>query len=448
MALVGERVSLDLEDLASDGRGIGRLEGQVVFVAGGLPGDRVRARIVARSRRHLVAELLAVETASIDRRRPPCILADHCGGCTLQPLEDTAQQAWKQKQVEENLRRIAGLEPGVSPLLASASGLGYRNRAVIPLERDPDGRLRAGYYRRGSHQIVNMNRCPVLDPRIDDLILALKEDLEAGPWPVDRHGHGGGLRHLALRVGSRSGERLITLVSSSADLEGLEPLAEHWMARWPDLVGVALNLQPLANNLLMGPETRVLAGRGWIREQFAGLELRIAADTFFQVHTEQAERVVPLLLAFLGGVPGRLVDAFCGIGTYSLPLAAAGWQVHGLEQHGGAVELARFNAAANGLSERTCFEIAEVGALLAERLPGVQALFVDPPRKGLEPAALAAVLADPPPRLAYLSCDPATLARDLGQLTREGGYRLVGVHPIDFFPNTSHVETLACLERP
>jgi 23S rRNA (uracil1939-C5)-methyltransferase len=448
MALVGERVSLDLVDLASDGRGVGRLEGQVVFVAGGLPGDRVRARIVARSRRHLVAELLAVETASIDRRRPPCILADHCGGCSLQPLEDTAQQAWKQKQVEENLRRIAGLEPDVSPLLASASGLGYRNRAVIPLERDPDGRLRAGYYRRGSHQIVNMNRCPVLDPRIDELILPLKEDLEAAPWPVDRHGHGGGLRHLALRVGSRSGERLITLVSSSADLEGLEPLVEAWMARWPDLVGVALNLQPLANNLLMGSETRVLAGRGWIREQFAGLELRIAADTFFQVHTEQAERVVPLLLAFLAGVPGRLVDAFCGIGTYSLPLAAAGWQVHGLEQHGGAVELARFNAAANGLSERTCFEVAEVGALLAERLPGVQALFVDPPRKGLEPAALAAVLADPPPRLAYLSCDPATLARDLGQLTGEGGYRLVGVHPIDFFPNTSHVETLACLERP
>ncbi|MFN5697279.1 MAG: class I SAM-dependent RNA methyltransferase, partial [Cyanobacteriota bacterium] len=185
MALVGERVSLDLVDLASDGRGVGRLEGQVVFVAGGLPGDRVRARIVARSRRHLVAELLAVETASIDRRRPPCILADHCGGCRLQPLEDPAQQAWKQKQVEENLRRIAGLEPDVSPLLASASGLGYRNRAVIPLERDPDGRLRAGYYRRGSHQIVNMNRCPVLDPRIDALIAPLKADLEATRWPVD-----------------------------------------------------------------------------------------------------------------------------------------------------------------------------------------------------------------------------------------------------------------------
>lgn len=170
MASVGDRLELEIIDLGHDGQGVGRHDGLVVFVSGALPGDTVQVRLQAVARRHLVGQLLRVLTPSGDRRRPPCILADNCGGCSLQPLADGAQAAWKQRSLEQTLQRIGGLSAPVRPLLVADPTLGYRNRALIPLERRADGRLRAGYYRRGSHQIVNMARCPVLDPRIDALI--------------------------------------------------------------------------------------------------------------------------------------------------------------------------------------------------------------------------------------------------------------------------------------
>jgi 23S rRNA (uracil1939-C5)-methyltransferase len=362
-------------------------------------------------------------------------------------MGDTAQQQWKQRSLSQVMQRIARIEGSVPPLKCGSPPLAYRNRAVIPLERTADGHLRAGYYRRGSHRIVNMSRCPVLDPRIDALIAPLKQDLERSDWAVDRHG-GGGLRHLALRIGSRSGEILITLVSADDALPDLEILAEHWLDRWPAVVGVSLNLQPQPTNVLMGPENRVIRGRGWLRESFAGLDFRIATDTFFQVNSAAAEQVVPLLLQGLVGTSGTVLDAFCGLGTFSLPLAAAGWRVHGIEQHAAAVELARHNAADNRLSDLASFEQADVGAVLAERLNQIEAtaLLLDPPRKGLERSCLEAIRTARPGRLLYLSCDPATLARDLQQLVGEGEYDVVSLQPFDFFPNTSHIETLAVLQ--
>ena len=448
-SLNGACLELSIEDLTREGHGVARHHGQVIFVPDALPGDRVRLRVVARKRHHWLGRLEAICTPSPQRRKPPCILADHCGGCSLQSYSDNAQQHWKRAHVEQCLQRLGGLVPTLRPLLTAAAALGYRNRAVIPLERLTDGRLRAGYYRRGSHQIVNMNHCPVLDPRLDALIAPLKADLEASGWPVDRHGRG--LRHLALRLGQRSGELLLTLIASEPHLPGLADLGRDWLRRWPELVGVCLNLQPQPNNLLFGPETRVIAGRGWLLERFADVELHIAADNFFQVNTAQAERVVALLQEALGPADGLLLDAYCGIGTFALPLAARGWSVLGLELQASAIALANRNAAHNGLQQRARFQAGAVGDHLSALLnadPPATAVLVDPPRKGLEPPALEALRRQPPPRLAYLSCDPGTLARDLGQLSgSEGPYRIDWLQPIDFFPNTSHVECLAALTR-
>ena len=214
------------------------------------------------------------------------------------------------------------------------------------------------------------------------------------------------------------------------------------------LVGVGLNLQPRASNVVLGPETRCIAGRSWLLERFGGIDLRIGADTFFQVNTPQAERLLPLLQSFFQPGPEvPLLDAYCGIGTFSLPLAAAGSPVLGLELHASSVAQARANAERNGL-EQVRFEEGDVAAVLAERLEGMAGLLVDPPRKGLTADALSAILIGRPPRLAYVSCNPATLARDLAVLcSPEGGYRLQRVQPLDFFPQTSHVEAVALLER-
>jgi 23S rRNA (uracil1939-C5)-methyltransferase len=449
---VGQQLEVPVSGLSHDGQAVVRRHGQVVFVPGGLPGEILRVRLRHRGRNRWNADLLAVLEASPERRRPPCILAERCGGCSLQHLEDAAQQRWKRQKLIDALQRIGRLEAGcaslVAPTLAAGDGFAYRNRAVLPLERSPDGVLKAGYYRPGSHRIVNLNHCPVLDSRIDALIAPLKADLEASGWPVDRHLQaGGGLRHLALRVGVHSGEALVTLVSSHRQLPGLESLAGRWMQRWPQVVGVCLNLQDQPTNTLLGPRTEVVAGRGWLRERFAGLDLQVGADTFFQVNTLQAETVLPLLLAALGEqAPATLVDAYCGIGTYGLPLAAAGWEVLGIERGAAAVALARRNASLNGLAQRCRFLEGPVATLLAEAAPRCQVLFLDPPRKGLDAAVLATILAAPPPTLLYLSCDPATLARDLGRLVApQGPYRLESAQPIDFFPQTSHVECLAVL---
>jgi len=223
------------------------------------------------------------------------------------------------------------------------------------------------------------------------------------------------------------------------------------MARWPELVGVTLNLQPEPSNRLFGERSLCLAGRPWLRERFAGLEIRLDAVSFFQVNSRLAEAVVPLLVEALAGSEGLVIDAYCGIGTFSLPLAERGWQVLGLEQQHAAVDLARGNAERLALSGRAAFLAGDVAALLPvqlrERQPG--ALLLDPPRKGLAPEVLAAISAQPPPRLLYLSCDPATLARDLARLCdqEQGAYGPEWVQPLDFFPNTSHIECLAVLRR-
>jgi 23S rRNA (uracil1939-C5)-methyltransferase len=450
---VGQLLDSTVRDLSHDGRGVVPIEGGVAFVTGALPGDRVRLRLEHRARRQWQARLEEVLEPSPQRCQPACLLADRCGGCTLQHLEQQGQQRWKRQKVVEALQRIAHIpqaEELVAPLLSAGDGLGYRNRATLPLERRDDGSLRAGYYRTGSHRLVNVNHCPVLDPRLDSLLNPLKHDLETSGWPVDRHLQAeGGLRHLGLRLGHHSGELLVTLVSSHPELPGLERWAERWLERWPDLVGVCLNLQDRATNVLFGPHTQVVAGRGWIEERFVGQSLTVGADTFFQVNTPMAERVVPLMLTALQGQdPGLVVDAYCGIGTFSLPLAAAGWQVLGIELASASVERARLNAERNHLGQQCRFEEGAVGPALAAHLGEAVALLVDPPRKGLDPTALAAILEAPPARLLYLSCDPATLARDLAALAgAEGPYRLNSVQPLDFFPQTSHVEVLVSLER-
>ncbi|WP_225875859.1 23S rRNA (uracil(1939)-C(5))-methyltransferase RlmD [Cyanobium sp. NS01] len=446
---VGQRVDLRVDGLTHDGQGVGRVDGMACFVPGALPGEMVAAQLVHRARRHWIAELVGVIEPAPERRQSPCILAQRCGGCSLQHLEDGAELAWKGSRVQQALERLGGLQSSVAPAVAAPASLGYRNRAIIPLERRDDGLVRAGYYRRGTHRIVNMNHCPVLDPRLDGLIAPLKADLSDAGWPVDRELEAdGGLRHLALRLGQHTGELLLTLVSSHAELDQLPRWADRWLKRWPELVGVTLNLQPLATNTLLGPCTELVAGRSWLVERFAGLELRIASDTFFQVNTPQAERVVPLLQnALASQLPGLLIDAYCGIGTFGLPLARCGWRVHGLERNPEAVRLAEHNAAANGLEAVASFEAGAVAELLPTWLERCQAVFLDPPRKGLEPAVLEALRHQPPASLLYLSCDPATLARDLALLLEGELFALDQLQPLDFFPQTSHVETLAVLRR-
>ena len=438
------------EDLDQQGRGLARWNGWVITVPELLPGEEARVQVQKRQRRMWLARRLETIARSPHARRPPCILARDCGGCSLQHLSIDAQNGWKQERLHHTLSRIGTLTPDVNALASPAEeSLGYRNRALIPIRRE-DHKLRLGYYRRGSHRIVNLNHCPVLDPRLDGLIAPIKRDLEATGWPMDADFRGRpGLRHLGLRIGVRTGEVLITLVSATEALPGAETLSKQWMERWPQLKGVTLNLQPKRSNTVLGERTLCLRGGDAIEERFCDLSLELGTTTFFQVNTPRAEQVVVMIRDWLtqSAANRRVIDAYCGIGTIALPLAAAGHRVTGLEINSASVRHAERNALRNGL-RNTHFLDGDVARHLCDLLPQHDALVVDPPRKGLDPAVLEMILTHPPRSLAYLSCDPATLARDLKQLVSgEGPYRIERVQPMDFFPQTSHLECLVLMSR-
>lgn len=449
----GQLVEIPIENLSDRGDGVGKFQGRVVFVPDTVPGDRVVVRLLRVKRDYAHGKVTELLEPSPHRIRPSCIVADKCGGCQWQHIDYPYQLQAKQDQVLQALIRIGGLEhPALTPTLGTAP-FGYRNKATYPLKRSATGQVQAGYYQKGSHLLVNLNQCPVQDSRMNPLLAEVKQDLQARGWSIyDEQKHQGRLRHLSLRIGRATGEMLLTLISTSPDLQGLPAQAEEWLSRYPGLVGVLMNVNSDRTNAIFGKETHGVAGRPYLQEKFAGLEWELLADTFFQVHPEAAA-------ALLGIIQDRLqltgtevlLDAYCGIGTFTLPLAGLVQQAIGLEIQSAAVHQAERNALLNHISNVT-FHQGKVEDLLPTLSQTPDIILLDPPRQGCDRQVLQTIIDSQrdrsanrqPARLVYISCKPATLARDLKILTA-GGYSLELVNPVDFFPQTSHVEAVAFL---
>ncbi|OLP16051.1 23S rRNA (uracil-5-)-methyltransferase RumA [Leptolyngbya sp. 'hensonii'] len=443
----GQRVEIDVTDLTDSGDGVGRVEQQVVFVPDTVPGDRVEVRLVRVKPQYAHGKVQQLLQASPHRIRPACIVADKCGGCQWQHIRYDYQLDAKRNLVVQALQRIGGLvEPPVEPTLRAGDALGYRNKATFPLSRSVQGQVQAGYYQKGSHHLINLNQCPIQDQRLNPLLAEVKQDIQQRGWAIysEQH-HRGRVRHLSLRVGRRTGELLLTLVVKDWSLVGAEEQAQAWLERYPGLVGVCLNWNGDRTNAIFGEETRCLAGRSYLAEEFAGLTFHIQPTTFFQVNTETAEALLQVIQAELQ-LQGQetLVDAYCGIGTLSLPLARQVQQVIGLEEQLNSVALARSNAALNQITNAE-FHLGPVEDLLPALGSTPDVVLLDPPRKGCDRTVLEALRSRPVSRLAYVSCNPATLARDLKILCEDGLYQLTKVQPADFFPQTAHVECAAFL---
>ncbi len=376
-------------------------------------------------------------------------MADKCGGCQWQHIAYEYQLEAKRNQVIQALERIGGFNcPPVAPVMAAPYSLGYRNKATYPLGMSATGQVQAGYYQKGSHQLINLNQCPVQDSRLNPLLAKVKQDIQQRGWQVyDERRHNGQVRHLALRIGRRTGEMLLTMVVKDWDLPGIEAQAQDWLNRYPQLVGVSVNRNSERTNAIFGRETRCIAGRAYLLEQFAGIEFQVRPDTFFQVYTESAEALLQVIMQQLNLQGDEvLVDAYCGIGTFSLPLAKMLGQAVGLEVQPEAVEQAQLNAQRNGITNVT-FQVGPVEKLLPQLKIAPDIVLLDPPRKGCDRVLIEALLQSSPRRIVYVSCKPATLARDLKLLCQEGKYRLTMVQPADFFPQTAHVECAAFLEQ-
>ncbi|MGB3418890.1 MAG: 23S rRNA (uracil(1939)-C(5))-methyltransferase RlmD [Dolichospermum sp.] len=443
----GEVIELEITDLSDAGDGVGRFDQRVVFVPDTVPGDRLLVKLLNVKPKYAYGQIEDLLEASPQRVRPNCIVADKCGGCQWQHINYNYQLIAKQNQVIQALERIGGfVDISVNPVLVAAASLGYRNKVSYPFGISATGHVQAGYYHKGTHKLINLNQCPVQDSRLNPLLAEVKLDIEKQGWSIyDETRHKGLIRHLGLRIGRRTGEMLLTLVVKDWNLPGIENQAQQWLQRYPQLVGVSLNRNSDRTNAIFGLETRCLAGVPYLREKFAGLDFQIRPDTFFQVYTETAEALLEVIQSELN-LQGHevLVDAYCGIGTLTLPLAKQVKHIIGLELQSTAVKQAIVNAQENRINNVT-FQVGAVEKIFQnlEIIPDV--VLLDPPRKGCEDNVIKTLRNLKPSRIVYVSCKVATLARDLKLLCENGLYRLTRVQPADFFPQTAHVEAAAFL---
>jgi len=443
----GSLIEVEISDLSDRADGVGRWNERVVFVPDTVTGDRALVRLVRVKPQYAYGQLQKLLSPSPHRIRPQCIVADKCGGCQWQHIDLAYQQQAKQQVIVDAMERIGGFKnPPLAPILSSPSGLHYRNKVTYPLQRSATGNVQAGYYRKGSHKLVNLNQCPVQDSRLDPFLTQIKQDIEAKGWGIyNETRETGKLRHLALRIGRKTGEVLLTLVTTHWNLEGIEDQAQTWLDQFPELVGVCLNENPQRNNIIFGKETRCLAGKPALQEEFAGLTFFLRPDTFFQVNTETAEALCYNILDRLALTGSEtVVDAYCGVGTFTLPLGKQAKQVIGIESQASAIAQGKQNAEYNQIRNVT-FEVGKVEKILPQLETTPDVVFLDPPRKGCDRTVLDTLLAIAPQKIVYLSCCPATLARDLKSLA-EGGYELAEIQPADFFPHTAHVECAVFLE--
>ncbi|MDT8340428.1 MAG: class I SAM-dependent RNA methyltransferase [Longimicrobiales bacterium] len=415
---------VEIHDLSAEGQGVGRLpDGRAVFVAGALPGERVSLRVVRERPRYANGELERVLSPSADRRDPRCPLFGACGGCQLQHLRYRAQLAWKGRRIAEALRRLGGIAVEAPAVEPSPSEWRYRNRMSFTLIRLPGGRVVAGLHRAGRPGSLVEVR--------DECLLPEAEVLPV--WTALRTAWGRGARLLPpgprLRLTLRRAGAGAALVVEGGDPGGD---ASALLAAVPGLVAIAHRPR--------GGALTHLAGEADVRERWFGEEVPVASEAFLQVNREAGEALHVAVLRAVGAVQGlRVVDAYCGVGAYGRRLARQGATVTGIELDAAAVAAAR-REAPPGLQVLE----GRVEARLAECLPADR-MILNPPRSGLDPAVPELMRERPAARVVYVSCDPATLARDLARLGP--AYRVGEVRGFDLFPQTPHVETVVVLER-
>ena len=439
----GARCLVKIEDLGHAGEGVGRIDGLVVFVPGVLPGEEVEVEITQVSRKHARGIPVSILTRSPQRVEPECELHGLCGGCQLQHLNYPSQLAYKEKLVANALKRIGGLDVPVLPIVPAPSPWNYRTKIQSPV--GVKGKeIVTGFFARGTHDIVPMESCLIQHP-LNNLVLRTIRGLviKYGITAYDESSGQGDLRHVIVRVGES--QALVTLVTRQEQVPHLRELAQELTETLPSVVGVVQNINPARTNVILGPKTIPLAGQDYLIVSLDGIEFKVSPMAFLQVNWEQTKNLYRIVREFaqLSGHE-RLVDAYCGIGTIALYLAPWAGEVYGIEEVPEAVEDAIFNSTLNNLPATfICGLVEEELARLAKEGP-IDVLVMDPPRKGCHPRVIETIRSASINRIVYVSCNPGTLARDLGMLKE---YENLAVQPVDMFPHTHHVETIVLMSK-
>lgn len=444
-----ETYTLTIRDLGIHGEGIGAVDDFTVFIPGALPGETIQAMIVTAKKSYATGRLISIEIPSAHRTTPACPVYHACGGCQISHLTYEGQLAVKERRVKDVMVRIGGCEESlVRPSAGASRPWNYRNKMAVPVTQVTSGPV-LGYYRQGSHQVIPIASCAIQEEENNRLLrfaqgFMTRHQLTGYNEKTGR----GSVRHIMGRVGDH-GEVMAVIVTATEKL----PLADLWVSEMrkllPEVVSIYHNIQSHKGNAILGKEIHHLWGKKALTSSLCGLAFEVSPFSFFQVHKPQAELLYEKALAYADLHGGEtVIDAYCGTGTISLCLAQKAGRVIGIEIVKEAIEDAKKNAAFNHI-ENAEFYAADAGEFMPKLYqeglrPDV--IVMDPVRAGCSEAVLAATAGMQPSRIVYVSCNVATFARD-AKILAGLGYTVKEVTPVDMFPQTMHVETVALLTR-
>lgn len=454
MVDVGQQLTLTIDGLAGTA-GIGRVDGFAVMVDGALPGETVRATVIKAGKRYATAGLDSVVTASPHRVDAPCPHYGACGGCQLQHLSYDQQLLAKQQQVSDALARIGGFaNPQVLPTLGMDQPWRYRNKGVFPVSKGEDGGIKIGFYAASSHDLIDIQDCLLQHPNAAQAAAGLRQAMaQIGITAYDEGSHTGLMRHLMVRTSSIDYSAMAVLCINGQKLPDESRLCAILREACPALTAILVSPNTQRTSIALGDSVRLLWGKPVLQDELMGSDFAVSPHSFFQVNPKQTQVLYQTALDY-AALQGdeTVLDLYCGAGTISLALARRAKQVIGVEVVQAAIDDANAAAKANGIANASFFagdvakELPRIAKQLARRGQRVDVAVIDPPRKGCDASVLQALAALAPQRIVYVSCDPATQARD-AKLLAQAGYGLVRAQPVDMFCQTGHCESIVLLQR-
>lgn len=448
-----DELTIDIHDIGSQGEGIGRYEGYTLFVNNATIGDKVKIKVTKAKKNYGYGRIIEILDPSPYRVEPICKIADKCGGCSLQHLDYEKQLDYKQNKVISCLERIGKFDTSrieLEPIIGMEEPYYYRNKVQLPIGLDKEGHVVMGFYARRTHSIIDMDECYIqseINNDIFDLVRTFIKDNNISIY--DEKDHEGLVRHIVTRVGFTTGEIMVCLVINGKKLPHSEKLVKE-LVKVPGMTSIALNFNLDNTNVIMGEEGQTIWGQDHIIDYIGNVKYQISPTSFYQVNPIQTKIIYEKALEYAGLNGSEVVwDLYCGIGTISLFMAQKAKMVYGVEIVEDAILDARRNAQINNI-ENTQFFVGPAEELLPMKYKEeniyADIIVVDPPRKGCEESLLNTIVDMSPKKVVYVSCDPATLSRDLNYLAGKG-YELKKIQPVDQFPHTAHVEAVALLVK-
>ncbi|MBQ2775475.1 MAG: 23S rRNA (uracil(1939)-C(5))-methyltransferase RlmD [Clostridia bacterium] len=444
-----DEIELYIDSVSLTGSGIGRHDGMAVFVPACAKGDRLLVHIIKVKKSYAVGKALKVLSLSSDRVQNNCAAFPSCGGCAFRHMSYEAELQLKYEAVRDAFKRIGGINIEPKSIIGSKNMTGYRNKAQYPVRREGN-EVKIGFYAQRSHRVIDSRDCSLAPKEFETILNIFADWIEKHNVSVYDEVSGRGLlRHIYIRKAFETGEIMVCPVSSGKKLPKTDELIEELLKAVPAITSVVLNVNSEDTNVVLGKECITLYGKGYITDILCGVKVRISPLSFYQVNRAQAQRLYEKAAEYAAPKKDTLMlDLYCGAGTIGLSMADKVGELIGVETVPQAVEDAKLNAKENGITnaEFICADAGEAAQMLLQQGKKPDVIILDPPRKGCSAETISAAVGMKPERIVYVSCDPATLARDCAEFEKLG-YFVREVTPVDMFPRTAHVESVAWLSK-